>query len=137
MKPINVMFAATLLCLSVAARADEAAAGPNGGQIKHSGKYHLELVVKDAALTVYVTGDKDAKVSTKSATGSATVLAGKTSSSVKLEPSGDNVLAGSGGFQPAPDMKVVVSVTLPGQPPVQARFTPLEKPKPSAKAAAK
>jgi len=31
---------------------------PNGGQVKHSGKYHMELVVKDTALTVYVTGAK-------------------------------------------------------------------------------
>ena len=134
---IKVLFVATLLCLSFAVRADEATTGPNGGQIKHSGKYHLEMVVKDAALTVYVTGDKDAKVATKGATGSATVLAGKNTSSVKLEPRGENALAGSGGFQPVPDMKVVASVTLPGQAPVQARFTPLEKPKPSAKAAAR
>ncbi|OGA36115.1 MAG: hypothetical protein A3G26_05930, partial [Betaproteobacteria bacterium RIFCSPLOWO2_12_FULL_65_110] len=98
---------------------------------------HLELVVKDIAMMVYVTGNKDAKVATKGATASATVLAGKNTSSVKLEPRGENALAGSGGFQPAPDMKVVVSVTLPGQTPVQARFTPLEKLKPSAKASAK
>ncbi len=65
------------------------------------------------------------------------MLVGKGTSNVKLEPSGKNALTGSGGFQPAPDMKVVVSVTLPGQPPVQARFTPLEKPKPSAKAGVK
>ena len=137
MKPINVMFAATLLCLSLAARADGPAIGPNGGQVRDAGKYHLELVVKDTALMVYVTGSKDAKVATKGATASATVLAGKTTSSVKLEPRGENALAGNGGFQPVPDMKVVVSVTLAGQPPVQARFTPLEKPKPSAKATAK
>lgn len=137
MKPINLVFAAMLLCLSVAARADGPAIGPNGGQVKDAGKYHLELVVKDIALMVYVTGSKDAKVATKGATASATVLAGKTTSSVKLDPRGENSLAGSGGFQPVPDMKVVVSVALPGQPPVQARFTPLEKPKPSAKAAAK
>ena len=129
MKMINVVFAATLLCFSIAARADEATTGSNGGQIKHSGKYHMEVVVKDTALTVYVTGDKNAKVATKGATGSATVLAGKNTSSVKLEPSGENALAGSGSFQPAPDIKVVVSVTLPGQPPVQARFAPLGKPK--------
>ena len=137
MKPINVLFAATLLCVSVAVRADGPAIGPNGGQVKDAGKYHMELVVRDTALTVYVTGNKDAKVATKGATGSATVLAGKTTATVKLAPSGEYALAGSGGFQPAPDMKVVVSVTLPGQPPVQARFTPIEKPKPSAKAAAK
>lgn len=133
MKSINVIVAAALLCLPLAARADGPATGPNGGQIKHSGKYHMELVVKDTALTVYVTGNKDAKVATKGATGSATVLTGKTTSSVKLDPRGENALAGSGAFQPAPDMKVVVSITLPGQPPVQARFTPLEKPKPAAK----
>ena len=129
MKPIKVLFVATLLCLSHAARADGPAIGPNGGQVKDAGKYHLELTVKDTALTVYVTGSKDAKVATKDATGSATVLAGKVTSNVKLEPRGENTLAGGGGFQPTPDMKVVVSVTLPGQPPVQARFTPLENAK--------
>ena len=137
MKPINVVFAATLLCLSIAARADGPAIGPNGGQVKDAGKYHLELVVKDTSLTVYVTGSKDAKIATKGATGTATVLAGKSTSNVKLEPGSENVLAGNGSFQPVPDMKVVVSVTLPGQPPVQARFTPIEKPKPSAKSTAK
>jgi len=137
MKPINVVFAATLLCLSLAARADGPAIGPNGGQVKDAGKYHLELVVKDTSLTVYVTGSKDAKIATKGATGTATVLAGKSTSNVKLEPGSENVLAGNGSFQPVPDMKVVVSVTLPGQPPVKARFTPIEKPKPSAKSTAK
>ena len=133
MKPINVVFAATLLCLSIAARADGPAIGPNGGQVKDAGKYHLELVVKDTSLTVYVTGSKDAKIATKGATGTATVLAGKSTSNVKLEPGSENVLAGNGSFQPVPDMKVVVSVTLPGQPPVQARFTPLDKSKSSGK----
>lgn len=137
MKPTNVMFAATLLCLSLAARADRPTVGPNGGQVRDAGKYHLELVVKDAALTVYVTGNKDAKFATKGATGTATVLAGKSTSNVKLEPSGENALAGTGSFQAAPDMKVVVSVMLPGQSPLQARFTPLETLKPSAKATAK
>ena len=137
MKLINAVFAATLLCLSLAARADGPAIGPHGGQVRDAGKYHLELVVKDTALTVYVIGNKDTKVATKGATGSATVLAGKGTSNVKLESNGENALAGNGTFQPAPDMKVVVSVTLPGQPPVQARFTPLEQPKPLAKPAAK
>ena len=137
MKLFNVVFAATLLCFSIAARADGPAIGPHGGQVRDAGKYHLELIVKDATLTVYVTGSKDAKVATQGASGSAAVLAGKVTSNVKLEPSGENVLAGSGSFQPVPDMKVVVSVTLPGQAPIQARFTPLETPKPSTKAAAK
>ena len=132
-----VVLTAVLLAASLSARADGPAIGPNGGQIRDAGKYHLELVVKDSALRVYVTGSKDAKVATKGATGTATVLAGNSTSNVKLEQSGENALAGSGGFQPAPDMKVVVSVTLPGQAPIQARFAPLEKSKPSPKSAAK
>ena len=138
MKQINAAVLATILgAYQLSAGADGPAIGPNGGQVRDAGKYHLELIVKDSALTVYISGSKDAKVATKGATGTATVLAGKTTSSVKLEPRGENAVAGSGGFQPVSDMKVVVSVTLAGQPPVQARFTPLEKPKPSAKAAAK
>ena len=138
MKQINAfVLSAMLLAYPVSASADGPAIGPNNGQVKDAGKYHLELVVKDSALTVYVTGNKDAKVPTKGASGNATVLAGKGTSNVKLEPSGENMLAGSGGFQPALDMKVVVSVTLPGQTPIQARFIPLEKPKPSPKSAAK
>jgi hypothetical protein len=134
MKRINAVILAAVAC-SFLARADGPAIGPNGGQMRDAGKYHLELVVKNSALTLYVTGAKDAKVATRGAAGSATVLAGKNTSSVKLEPSGENALAG-GGFQTVPDMKVVVSVTLPGQSPIQARFAPLETPKPSAKAAA-
>ena len=138
MNPINAVGLATILfTCSVSASADGPAIGPNGGQVKDAGKYHLELVVKDAALTVYVTGNKDTKIATTSATGTATVLVGKTTSGVKLEPGSENALAGSGSFQPAPDMKVVVSVTLPGQTPIQARFTPLEKPNPSPQSAAK
>ena len=138
MKQINAaVLAIILFVFTVSVPADGPAIGPNGGQVKDAGKYHLELVVKDTALTVYVAGNKGVKVATKGATSSATVLAAKNTSSVKLEPSSENALAGSGDFQSAPDMKVVVSVTLPGQAPIQARFTPLEKPKPSAKAAAK
>lgn len=132
-----IVLATILFAYSLSVSADGPAIGPNGGQVRDAGKYHLELIVKDTALTVYVSGNKDAKVATKGATGTATVLAGKTTSSVKLEPGGENALAGSGSFQPAPDMKIVVSITLPGQPPIQARFTPIEKPKPSAKPAAK
>jgi hypothetical protein len=130
MKPINALvLSAMLFAYAVSAGADGPAIGPNNGQVKDAGKYHLELVVKDAVLTVYVTGNRDAKVATKGASGSATVLSGKNTTSVKLEPAGENALAGSGKFETAPGMKVVVSLTLPGQNPVQARFTPLEKAK--------
>lgn len=126
-----VLFAIAVFAVAFApgTYADERKSGPNGGQVKDAGKHHLELVVKENALTVYVSGAKDEKVATRGASGSATVLSGKSTVSVKLEPAGENALAGSGKFEFAPGMKVVVSLTLAGQNPVQARFTPLEKAK--------
>ena len=41
-------------------------------------------------------------------------------------------MKGAGKFNLAPDMKLVVSITLPGQAAEQARFTPLQK-KPEVK----
>jgi hypothetical protein len=123
------LLALSLLAVTSLAFADEGANGPNGGQVKDAGKYHLELVVKETALTVYVTDGKHQKIPAKGASGSATVLAKKSTTNVKLEPSGENALAGSGKFEYTADMKVVVSLTLPGENPVQARFIPLEKAK--------
>ena len=123
------LLALSLVALASVSFADEGTTGPNGGQIKDAGKHHLELVVKENALTIYVTDAKHQKIITKGASGTATVLAGKNTTNVKLEPSGENALAGSGKLESTPDMKVVVSLTLAGENPVQARFTPLEKAK--------
>lgn len=97
---------------------------PHGGQMHMAGAYHFELLAKPNELTVYLTDHAGTKIPSNGATGSATVLSGKAKATVKLQPSGDNVLKGSGKFELAPDMKVVVSVTMPGKAPEQARFTP-------------
>ena len=99
-------------------------ATPHGGQMRMAGMYHFELLAKSNELTVYLTDHAGAKIPANGATGSATVLSGKAKATLKLQPSGDNVLKGSGKFELAPDMKVVVSVTMPGKTPEQARFTP-------------
>ena len=123
------LLALSLLALASVTFADEQAKGSNGGQVKDAGKHHLELVVKENTLFVYMMDGKNQKIVTKGASGTATVLSGKNTANVKLEPSGENALSGSGKFESTPDMKVVVSLTLPGQDPIQARFTPMEKAK--------
>lgn len=102
---------------------------PHGGQLRMAGMQHYELVVKPNEITVYLTDHAGAKLDSKGADGTATVLSGKAKASVKLQPSGDNVLKGAGKFGLAPDMKVVVSISIPGQAAQQARFTPLQKAK--------
>lgn len=106
---------------------------PHGGQLRMVGMQHYELVVKPNEVTVYLTDHAGTKLGSKGATGTATVLSGKTKTSVKLLPTEDNVLKGTSKFELAPDMKVVVSIALPGQAAEQARFTPLQKTKPGGK----
>jgi len=100
---------------------------PHGGQMHMAGAYHFELLVKPNELTVYITDHAGTKVPSNGATGTATVLSGKTKASIKLQPAGDNVMKGTGQFELAPDMKAVVSITVAGKSPEQARFTPLQK----------
>jgi hypothetical protein len=100
---------------------------PHGGQMRMAGAYHFELVAKANELTVYLSDHGGANVPSKGASGTATVLSGKTKATVKLQPTADNVLKGTGQFELAPDMKVVVSITMPGKSPEQARFTPQQK----------
>lgn len=97
---------------------------PHGGQLKMAGPYHLELVVKPGEVQVYITNHGDTKIASQGGKGSATVLSGKKKSVVTLIPAGENLMQGKGDFSLAPDMKVVVSVVLPGQSSQQARFTP-------------
>ena len=106
---------------------------PHGGQLRMAGAQHHELVVKPNEVTVYLTDHAGTKLDSKGASGTATVLSGKAKATLKLQPAGDNVLKGAGKFDLAPDMKVAVSITLPGQAAEQARFTPMQKTKTEGK----
>ena len=108
---------------------------PHGGQLRMAGAYHLELVLapSDAPpaqrpVRVYVTDHAGTAQPTAGAQGSVTLLSGKQKTTIPLAPGGDNVLQGTGGYALAPNLKAVVSITLPGQAALQARFTPLAKP---------
>ena len=105
---------------------------PNGGQLRQAGPYHYELVTardgtdaKESPVVVYVSDDGGKKVSTAGASGTATVLSGKAKATAALAPDGDNRMSGVAKYASTPDMKVVVSITLSGKQPEQARFTPL------------
>ena len=110
------------LCLAMAPAAQahddaylDTVAAPHGGQLRMTGPFHYELVlVKDSktarnnAITVYVT-----------------LLSGKTKVSGALKPDGDNRLTGRARYASTPAVKAIVSITMAGQAPLQARFTPL------------
>lgn len=129
LKPI-VLAAALLFSQGVAAHSDDyldTQTAPHGGQLRMVGQYHYELVVKAGEVSVYVTDHGGKKIATEGASGTATLLSSKGKASVKLAPAGDNQMKGSGKFELAPDMKVVVSLALAGEPAQQGRFTPMQK----------
>lgn len=129
MQLLRMAVLAAVLALGPAAGlAHEEKAGPNGGPVQDAGKFHVELVMKADELRAFVTADKDVKVDTKGAEAVATVLAGKEKATVKLAPAGGNALAGPGRFDPAVGVKVVLSLSMPGEAPVQARFSIAAKP---------
>lgn len=105
---------------------------PHGGQLRAAGSSHYELVVikdskaaKDNAIVVYVTDHAGTKIPTAGASGSITLLSGKTKVSAALVPDGDNKLTGHAVYASQPDLKAVVKIKLAGQDEQQARFTPL------------
>lgn len=105
---------------------------PHGGQLRMAGIYHFELVVDrtspkatEKPVSVYLTDHAGQKIPAAGATGSATLLSGKTRTTVTLTPDGDNLLKGLGKYASTPDLKAIVSITPAGQAAAQARFTPL------------
>lgn len=136
LKP-SVLALALLFSQGAFAHSDEyldTQTAPHGGQLRMVQQYHYELVVKANEVSVYITDHAGKKIDTRGATGTATVLSGKSKASVQLTPAGDNQMKGAGKFELAPDMKVVVSIALAGQTALQGRFTPMQK-APSASAA--
>jgi hypothetical protein len=103
---------------------------PHGGQVRAAGPYHLELVAKDGELVLHVTDHAGQEIHTDGGEGKVNIQQDKAGSkiTVKLEPSQQNILKGSGEFRINAETVIVVFVKLPEQDAYGARFTPL-KPK--------
>lgn len=122
MKIATLVLAAALLA-APAAVADGPKTGPNGGARTDAGPYHAELVLKGNDVVLYVTDAADKPVDVTGAKAEATILANRQTQKVALEPAGANTLKGQASLGGAHDsVKVVTSLTMPGQKPVQARF---------------
>ena len=100
---------------------------PHGGQMRMAGPYHVELVTEAGELTIYVADHADQAIATQGGSARATVLSGGQRSTVRLSPTGENRMHGSGDFSLDDNMTVVLSITLPGHDSQQARFTPFQR----------
>ncbi|MBR0672461.1 hypothetical protein [Neoroseomonas soli] len=121
-----VLSLAALPLLPVTVRASNTR-GPHGGHRTDIAGGHGELVAEGGELRLYLSDNAYRARSAEGASAQAVVLAAGKQTTVALAPAGAEMLRGQGDFTAAPGMRVVVSLTLPGQRPAQARFTPMDQ----------
>ena len=128
MTPRRILITAFLAIASRPAFAhDEASRGDNGGVIGDLGDRHIEVLARDGEIRIWLLDAQNKAVPAIGASGSLIVLAQGQQRTIRLEVGDAGAyLVGHGDFRAAPGMRVVVSLTLPGQPPRQARFTPAD-----------
>lgn len=115
------------LCMIVAtAYAHGPARGPNGGQVQDLAGGHVELVAQAGEIAVYLFDAENKPMSAQGVVATATVLSQGKQEMVMLQPADGNVVRGRGVFLAQPGLKVVLSLTLPGQRPQLGRYAPLD-----------
>ena len=122
----SLLLAFCLVVISGIASGHGHTRGPNGGQMQDLAGSHVELVAKDSELVLYLFDAENKPILAKGAAATASVLAMGRTETVTLVAGDDNAMRGNGSFTATPGMKVVVSLTLPGQRAQSGRFPPLE-----------
>ena len=96
--------------------------GKHGGVMGDtSGHHHVELVAEGQSMTLYVLHDDGQLEDVTDAKATATVLSGGEMEKITLAPVGD-ALKGEGGLELGKGDTVVITLTMPGHQPEQARF---------------
>jgi hypothetical protein len=122
---LQTIFAAFALIAApaLALAAEPAKESKHGGKVvETSGDHLLELVTDGRSIEVYVTHEDGKAEEVKDAKASATVLAGGKTEKIELAPGDANSLKGSGELEIGPGAIVVVTLTMAGHKPEQARF---------------
>ena len=116
----------SLYMIVATAYAHGPARGPNGGQMQDLAGGHVELVAQDNEIAVYLFDAENKPMSAQGVVATATVLSQGKQEMVMLQPADGNVMRGRGVFLAQPGLKVVVSLTLPGQRPQLGRYAPFD-----------
>jgi len=93
----------------------------HGGIVVESGHHHLEITVVDGRIDLYVKGEDGQPEDVKHATAKATVLSERKKEDIVLSPEASNMLSGMGAFKAVKGTTVVITLTMPGHAPEQAR----------------
>lgn len=94
----------------------------HGGVVAVVKDMNYELVAKPTSLELYIT-DHGKPVDAKDAAATVTLLSAAGKEEVKLAPVGANKLGVTGNFKTGAGTKALAAITMPGQSPVNVRFT--------------
>ncbi|GMR18272.1 MAG: hypothetical protein BMS9Abin33_0678 [Gammaproteobacteria bacterium] len=86
----------------------------------------MNMVVAGSIIKLFVTDQSDQPVDVSSASATAFISAKESSLTLQLLPAAHNELSGEAVFAADPDMKVHVSLRMPGHAAVSKSFTPLK-----------
>lgn len=111
-----------LLAFAVPAGAHDMEKGPHGGQIVDVKGHHVEFTSKDAAITVYLTDDKDGPIPSAGAQAKAVVQDAGKSATITLAPAEPNLLNGTLSAALSPGAKIVIAGKLADGHEILARF---------------
>ena len=109
------------LLIAVPTYAHEAEA-PHGGRVVDAGSYHAELVAKDKAIEVFLTGEDDKPVDLGGFKGVAIFNLGGKAERIVLVPSEKGALRGEALATLPPNPKGVIQLTAPNGKTATARF---------------
>jgi hypothetical protein len=121
MKFTIVALASIVLTASPAA-AHEVEKGPNGGRVVEAGAHHVELVVKDNAVNVFVTDASDKPISITGFKGVAIFTISGKAQRIPLEPKEGARLSGTSPVALPAEPAGVVQITAPDGKTAQGRF---------------
>jgi hypothetical protein len=113
---------ASTLLLIVPAGAHEVEKGPNGGRVVEAGPHHVELVVKENAVNVFVTDSSEKPVSINGFKGVAIFTISGKAQRITLEPKEGIRLSGTSSVGLPAEPAGVVQITAPDGKTAQARF---------------
>jgi hypothetical protein len=94
----------------------------HGGRLADAGSYHVELVAKDKAIEIFLTGENDKPVDPKGFRGVAIFNLGGKAERITLAPSEKGILTGQATGSLPPDLKGAIQLTAPDGKTATARF---------------
>ncbi len=120
MKSHTILVLAAMVISSAYAIAHDDA-GPHGGRLADASKHHLELVIRNDLVEVFVSDKANQPVPATGLTGLAILVASATSTRIALTGEGDK-LSGKAATRLPHNAKSVVQVKLPDGQTIQASF---------------